>query len=242
MQRPGEGEHHAVGHLVGRDRREAVVHRIRLLLVALEADEGELGLDEARIDGRDPDRAPEQVLPQRVGEAAHGELRGDVRGAAGICLAAGDRAHEEDVPLVADVREHEPRHPHHAVDVRVHHPLLVVGGRLGERCPPEREPGVVEEDVDPAELGDRRLDERGRVGLVGDVDLERDVGLDPLDPSRAAGDADPGLAQLAHRRSADPGGGAGDDRRLAVQVHVHGPKGRGFSLYPRVSPDDPGRG
>ena len=98
---------------------------------------------------------------------------------------------------------------------------LVLGGRLGERRPPEREPGVVEEDVDPAELGDRRLDERGRAGLVGDVDLERDVGLDPLHPPRAAGDANARLAQLAHRRGADPGGGAGDDRRLAAQVHVH---------------------
>ena len=114
----------------------------------------------------------------------------------------------------------------------MHHPLLVLGGRLGERCPPEREPGVVEEDVDPAELGDRGLDERDRAGLVGDVDLERDVGLDALDPARATGDANSGLAQLSHRRSTDPGGRAGDDRRLAAQVHVHAPKGRGFSLHP----------
>ena len=67
-------------------------------------------------------------------------------------------------------------------------------------------------------------------GLVGDVDLERDVGLDPLDPPRTPRHAHARLAQLAHGRGADPGGGAGDDRGLAVQVHVHARKGRGFSL------------
>ena len=36
---------------------------------------------------------------------------------------------------------------------------LVLLGRLVERCPPERQPGVVEEDVDAAELLDRLGDE-----------------------------------------------------------------------------------
>ena len=85
---------------------------------------------------------------------------------------------------------------------------------------PSARPGVVEEDVDAAELGDRRLDERRRARLVGDVELERDVGLDPLHPPRAAGDAHAGLAQLAHGRGADAGRGARDDRGLAGQVHA----------------------
>jgi len=140
------------------------------------------------------------------------------------------------VPLVADVGQHEPRHPQDAVDVRVDDLLLVLRRRLREGRPAEREAGVVEEDVDAAELRHRGLDECGAGGLVGHVELERDVGLDPPDPARPAGDPYARLAQLAHRRGADPGGGAGDDRGLAGQVHVHSRKGRGFSLYPGLEP------
>ena len=59
-----------------------LIDGVRLLRVALEADDRELRLDEPGIDGRDPDRTAEQILAQRVREAAHGELRRDVRRAA----------------------------------------------------------------------------------------------------------------------------------------------------------------
>ena len=48
VRRPGQGEEDAVGDVVGHDRVDALVDRLRLLLVAAEADDGELGLDEAR--------------------------------------------------------------------------------------------------------------------------------------------------------------------------------------------------
>jgi hypothetical protein len=44
--------------------------------------------------------------------------------------------------------------------------------------------------------------------------VQRHVGLDPLDPARAADDPHTGLAQLAHRRRADAARRTGDDRRL----------------------------
>ena len=46
MRRPGEREHDAVGDLVGGDRVDALVDGVGRLLVAAEADDGELRLDE----------------------------------------------------------------------------------------------------------------------------------------------------------------------------------------------------
>ena len=43
VQRPREREEDAVGDVLGRQRLDALVHGLRLLLVALEADERELG-------------------------------------------------------------------------------------------------------------------------------------------------------------------------------------------------------
>ena len=223
MRGPGQREEDAVGDLLGGDGLDPLVDGVRLRLVAVEADDRELGLDEARVDRGDPDRAAEQVLAERVAEAAHGELRGDVRGAVRVRLAACDRPHEDDVAPVADVRQREPRDPEHAVDVRVQHRRLVVGRRLGERRAAEREPRVVEEDVDPAERLDRRVDERAARRLVRDVERQGDVGLDPLDPPRAADDADARVAQLPHGRGADPRRRAGDDGGLAVQIHAAEP-------------------
>jgi hypothetical protein len=57
------------------------------------------------------------------------------------------------------VRQAQARDPQDTVDVRMDDRLLVLGPRLGERRTAEREPGVVEEDVDPAERLDRGIDE-----------------------------------------------------------------------------------
>jgi hypothetical protein len=205
VQGPRERKHDAVGNLVRRHRVEAIVHLVCGRLVALEPHDGELRLDEPGIDRRDPDRPPEQVLAERVGEPPDRELGGDVRGAARVRLPAGDRPHEDDVPLVTDVRQNEARHAQHPIHVRVHDPLLVGRGRLRERRPSECEARVVEEDVDPAELRDSGLDERGRHGLVGDVERQHDVGLDPLHPPRPGRNTSTRLAQLADGCRADAG-------------------------------------
>jgi hypothetical protein len=90
-----------------------------LLRVAAKADEREVGLDEPRVDGRDPDRPAEQVLPQRIGEAAYRELGGDVERGVLVRLAARDGAEVDDVPAVPEVRQAEPRHADQPGHVRL---------------------------------------------------------------------------------------------------------------------------
>ena len=98
---------------------------------------------------------------------------------------------------VADVRQAEARHPHHPVDVRLDHPLLVVLARLPERVAADRTAGVVDEDVQPAERLDRGLDERARAAGVGDVELVREVPFEAVDAPGPDGDLD----ALASRRA-----------------------------------------
>ncbi len=105
MQGSREREHDAVRDLVRRHGVEPLVHRVGLLAVAAEPDERELGLDEAGVDGGDPDGAAEEILAERVREAAHRKLRRDVGRPVRVGLAPGDRAHEQNVPAVADVRQ-----------------------------------------------------------------------------------------------------------------------------------------
>ena len=194
-------------------------------VVALEAHERELGLREPRIDGRDADRAAEEVLAQAVDEAAESELCSDVDSGIRVRLASGDRACEEDVAFVADVRKREPRDADRSVDVRVQHGRLVLRRRLRERVAPESETGVVVEDVDAAELRCCARDERCAALLVGDVEGERDVRVDALDAPCAADDAHSGLAQLAHGRRSEAARRARDDRGLALELHAPEPSG-----------------
>ena len=193
------------------------------LLVTLEAHERELGLRESRIDGRDADRPAEEILPQAVDEAAQRELRGHVHGSVLVRLPARDRAGEQDVAAVAHVGQREACGPDRAVDVRVQDGRLVLRVRLGERVAAERKPGIVVEDVDPAELGGRTRDERGAAVLVGDVEREGNVGVDPLHAPRAAHDAHAGLAELAHRRGTEAARRTRDDGRLALELHAPEP-------------------
>ena len=212
-------EEDAVRDVVRGQRLDSLVRRLRRRLVTLEADERELGLREPGIDGRDPDRAAEEILPQAVDEASNRELRGDVDGGVRVRLPARDRAGEQDVPAVAHVRQREARDADRAVDVRVQDGRLVLGIRLGEGVAPEREPGVVVEDVDPAELGRGARDERSAALLVGDVERKRDVGLDSLDPPRTADDPHAGLAQLPHGGGSEAARRTGDDGSLPLELH-----------------------
>src|SRR5579862_5006662 len=69
--RPRDREQHAVCDILRDERARAFVDRLRLLGVAAKADERELGLDEAGVDGRHADVAPEQVFAQRAREPAY---------------------------------------------------------------------------------------------------------------------------------------------------------------------------
>src|SRR5436190_7882006 len=214
----GEREEDAFGDVFWTEGVDAFVRRLRLLLVAAETDSREVRLDEAGIDRRQPDRPAEQVLAERVGEAAHGELRGDVDGGVFVGLAAGDRAHVDDVPAVADVRQAETRHPDQAVDVRLQLHLLVFFGRLPKRVAAKAEAGVVDQDVEPAELADRGLDEPPAAFLVRDVELELDLRLQLVDAAGAAGDAGSLAGERGRRRGADAARGARDDRGLSLEA------------------------
>ncbi len=171
------------------------------------------------IDGRDADRPAEEILPQRVREAALGELRGDVRRAALVRGAPRDGADVDDVPPVGEVRQAEPRHPHQPGDVRAEDPRLVLVARLVERRAAERSAGVVDEDVEPAELLHRVGDEALRALGIGDVERQRDLGLEPLDAARAARDTHSGRGERARRRAPDSRRRPRDDRAFPGQIH-----------------------
>src|SRR5256886_14035300 len=186
MEGPGEREEDAVGDVLGAERVDALVRLLRLLLVAAEANAGEVRLDEAGIDSREPDRATQQVLTERVGEAAHGVLGRDIDRSVLVGLAARDRAHVDDVPTVADMRQAEAGQPEQSVDVGFQRRVLIFFGRLPKGIAPEAEAGVVDEDVQAAELADRCLDESLAALSVGDVELELDLRVELLDAAGAA--------------------------------------------------------
>jgi hypothetical protein len=70
-----------------------------------------------------------------------------------------------------------------------------------------------------------RVDRGGHEPLaarrVAHVELELDVGLEPVDAPRAAGDAHARLGESVRGGAPDAGGGACDDRRLARDVVGH---------------------
>ncbi len=84
---------------------------------------------------------------------------------------------------------------------------------------PEGEAGVVDEDVEASERVDGSSDEALAALGVGDVELERDVRLQPVDAPRAARDPDALGTQRPRDRRADPARSAGDDRGLAFELH-----------------------
>jgi hypothetical protein len=107
----------------------------------------------------------------------------------------------------------------------VQHRRLVLRVRLGERIAAERQPRVVVEDVDRAERLHGAIDEDDAALLVGHVERERDVGIDPLDPPGTAYDTNARLAQLAHGCRAEAAGRARDDGCLAGELHRPDPSG-----------------
>ena len=99
-----------------------------------------------------------------------------------------------------------------------HHEQVVLG-----------EAGVVDEDVEPAELGDRLVDQLGHLRLVAevagaDVHARAELGgqlLELVDLAPGDGDRRPLLVQRAGDAAADAAGCAGDQRRLVGEIeHV----------------------
>ena len=93
----------------------------------------------------------------------HRRLREAVERAFLVRPDRGDAAHVHDVAAVLEVRQHEARDAHEPADVRLDDRVLVLLLRLDERVAAEREAGVVDEDVDAAELLERALDEAAQL-------------------------------------------------------------------------------
>src|SRR6476620_4489430 len=119
---------------------------------------------------------------------------------------------------VADVRQAESCHPDQAVDVGLEHSLLVLFASLPEGVAAEPEAGVVDEDVESAELAERDVDELFAALPVRDVELELDLGLQLVDPPRTAGDASTLPGECGRGRRADAARGARDDRGLSLEA------------------------
>ena len=108
-------------------------------------------------------------------------------------------------------RNAEPRHAHQAEHVRLDHLALVLLVRFPDRIAAAREPRVVDEDVEAAELGDGARHELLARGAVGDV--ERAV------PAGAGHDPCPRSGQRLRGRGTDAARPPGDDRPFALQIH-----------------------
>ena len=139
--------------------------------VVLAARSGHVGGDPARQDGVDLDVVARPGGGAHPAELHHPGLGRGVGGHAGHRQDGGERGDVDDlVPnrpfhlWVGGLAAH-----HHAGQVRVHHRAPLRHGEL-VRLLPDRAPGVVDQDVEPAVAADRLGHHRPALLLVGDVD------------------------------------------------------------------------
>src|SRR5262249_55957235 len=192
------------------ERAEHRVHDVHADLVGAE-------LTRHRPAHRDH-RAFARVVDRQAGPRPHARGRRDV--------------HEAPAALLAEDRHDVLRREKDRADVDRVDPLELLLGHLEERLVAMRPAGVVYDDVDAAERGERRADDRGPVGR------DRDVGLDELRDATAladlggntlgAGDMDvvhdhlgAFLREALGGALAKAAAGASDDRYLVLQAHDH---------------------
>ena len=133
---------------------------------------GDVGLDQARGHRVDADVVRAELAGHRLGEAEHAGLGGAVVRPAEDAAAAlrRDRRHADDRArlLLLHGRDRRLAHVERAAQVHVEDGVVVLRAdaeeldRLGDA-------GVVDQHVDPAELGHHLLDRRLAGRLVGDV-------------------------------------------------------------------------
>lgn len=127
---PCSGKHHDLGNIIASQGLDALINLLRLLLVTPEPHDAELGLDLPRVNLDDAHAARDQLLAQRVGEAAHGGLGRAVDAAALVGFAACDRADVDDITTAAvGAREEDGQnglgHGDQACDVGLEHDVDV---------------------------------------------------------------------------------------------------------------------
>ncbi len=190
----------------------------------------QLGRDRARLDQSDPHVAPGHLLAQRLAEGADPELGRVVDAAAGAGDAPGYRGdvdHVGDPARLAGRRLEQVGHRRvggveEAEQVDLDH-LLPFVDRGVDHGAEQHHAGVVDQDVEPAQLGgDPRHRGPGLLALadVG-LDLQRpaarrlDLSRQGLQPVGPAGEDRHGRAvcgQRPRRRLPDPAGGPGHQR------------------------------
>ena len=185
---------------------------------------------EAGADGEDGDAVRLELLGQRLAEAVHGRLAGAVGRRRAARQVGGAARDVDDAPAAAldHPRDHGAAAEVDAEDVDLEDVPPLVGLELPAGVLPDRDPRVVDEEVDRAELlfGSRHHPL--------DVRADRDVGLDRetaglgggrlhlLPRSRRDGDARAGARELERDPAADPAPTAGDERDPAFEVGVRG--------------------
>lgn len=206
---PGGGEDNDLCDVVGSQGLAAFVDGVGLGLVAVEAHDGEVGLDLARVDGDDADARGDELLAQRLGEGADGGLGGAVDAAADVWLAACERCsgqyrtgsyenaqeeHTSDGTNVDNVARTAVRplledgedglgHVDETRDVGLEHDVHVLLGDVRRPGPALDQAGVVDEDMNVAPLLGQTTDEAAHLVGAGDVELDGqdlDAGADLL--------------------------------------------------------------
>ena len=114
-----------------------------------------------------------------------------------------------------------------ALEVERDHPVPLLDRGVDDRAE-QHHPGVVDHDVESAELLRGALDGRDRLLAIGDVGLDREAAdlrgqrVEPVLAPRGDGDGRALLGERARRRLADPAARAGDERDRVLQCLGHG--------------------
>ena len=149
-----------VGHVVGGEGNGAVVDGVRGGSVAPVTDQGELGFGDARGQVGDANAGAEEVTAQVVRELLDEGLAGAIDVASGVGPLAGGGADVDDVGAGAGFDEGWEQgvgDVDHTGDVGVDHGVQVGQCHLLHGGGGQGEAGVVDQGMDPAELGGQRL-------------------------------------------------------------------------------------
>ncbi|NYD51442.1 hypothetical protein BJY14_007425 [Actinomadura luteofluorescens] len=185
--------------------------------------------DDARGDGVHADAARRHLLAEPLPELDQRRLGlrvADWRAAGHAGVDRGD-VHDR-APALQDARQRRPGGPHRAEQVEVEHPPPLLVADVEE--PAEGQPvrvaraDVVDEEVDPADRGERLIDDRRRPAAGAQVDGHgRGGGLLQLGGDGAGGAHHPDAlrGQGPGDREADAATRAGDQSGPAADAEIH---------------------
>ena len=214
-----------IGNVVAGEGLDAGVEALGGRGVAMEANVGEVRLDEAGLEVGDADGRLVEVHAESVAEGLDGGFGGAVGAAARIGDVAGYGADVDDVAAAAfdHAGDDESRHHEEGLDVGVDHGEGVVEVALMLLVGAEGETGVVDEDIDVAEVGGKVADGGFGRGAIPNVEGEQVdgggvallellfEGLELFDAAGVEDEAMAGLRELARTGLAYAGGCAGDE-------------------------------